>query len=336
MMISCAFLWWLIWYYVDVKYNDTSCYVIRSNLLCSFCFLLPFSFFLILSLSLCLSVRLTSSFVSARRLLLFFFSLSAEEEVENFDVSSLQEEVLRNIEADSFWCMSKLLDGIQVNWFPVRRIPGLLKPTVCVCVCVNARAEGCTAGRENSVCVLCASVCVSVSPAYSSSAARIPGVTVFSLILSLLLGPLSRNETDDEYSLSAPWAEATCLPKRPGGAPIAMGTWSALPRFVFVFSVYVIDLKLGNINVAQVVMTQRVKPCAHSSMWLVAAGKTLALPLLPRNQWECPMRFTLSVFIWLFSSLMKDCVITPAWERETESFSQTHGFGSHTRTHAHT
>ncbi|GAA6097201.1 TBC1 domain family member 22B-like [Tachysurus ichikawai] len=41
--------------------------------------------------------------------------LSSEEEVENFDVSSLQEEVLRNIEADSFWCMSKLLDGIQVN-----------------------------------------------------------------------------------------------------------------------------------------------------------------------------------------------------------------------------
>ncbi|KAG1953490.1 TBC1 domain family member 22A [Pimephales promelas] len=36
-----------------------------------------------------------------------------EEEVENFNVSSLQEEVLRNIEADSFWCMSKLLDGIQ-------------------------------------------------------------------------------------------------------------------------------------------------------------------------------------------------------------------------------
>lgn len=42
-------------------------------------------------------------------------SLGTEEEVENFDVSSLQEETLRNIEADSFWCMSKLLDGIQVH-----------------------------------------------------------------------------------------------------------------------------------------------------------------------------------------------------------------------------
>uniref|UniRef100_A0A671R6D4 TBC1 domain family member 22B-like n=1 Tax=Sinocyclocheilus anshuiensis TaxID=1608454 RepID=A0A671R6D4_9TELE len=39
-----------------------------------------------------------------------------EEEVENFNVSSLQEEVLQNIEADSFWCMSKLLDGIQDNY----------------------------------------------------------------------------------------------------------------------------------------------------------------------------------------------------------------------------
>uniref|UniRef100_A0AAY4DCD7 Rab-GAP TBC domain-containing protein n=1 Tax=Denticeps clupeoides TaxID=299321 RepID=A0AAY4DCD7_9TELE len=39
-----------------------------------------------------------------------------EEEVENFDVSSLREEALRNIEADSFWCMSKLLDGIQDNY----------------------------------------------------------------------------------------------------------------------------------------------------------------------------------------------------------------------------
>lgn len=45
----------------------------------------------------------------------FLFFSSPEEEVENFDVSSLQEEALRNIEADSFWCMSKLLDGIQVR-----------------------------------------------------------------------------------------------------------------------------------------------------------------------------------------------------------------------------
>lgn len=49
----------------------------------------------------------------------FSHILDEEEEVENVDVSSLPEEVLRNIEADSYWCMSKLLDGIQVNWFPL-------------------------------------------------------------------------------------------------------------------------------------------------------------------------------------------------------------------------
>ncbi|KAG2460264.1 TB22B protein, partial [Polypterus senegalus] len=42
--------------------------------------------------------------------------LVMKDEVENFDVSSLPEEALRNIEADSFWCMSKLLDGIQDNY----------------------------------------------------------------------------------------------------------------------------------------------------------------------------------------------------------------------------
>lgn len=37
------------------------------------------------------------------------------EDMENFDVAALPLETQRNIEADSFWCMSKLLDGIQVR-----------------------------------------------------------------------------------------------------------------------------------------------------------------------------------------------------------------------------
>ncbi|KAM4748445.1 TBC1 domain family member 22A isoform 2-T2 [Rhinophrynus dorsalis] len=45
-----------------------------------------------------------------------FISDCMAEGVENVDVSSLPEEVLRNIEADSYWCMSKLLDGIQDNY----------------------------------------------------------------------------------------------------------------------------------------------------------------------------------------------------------------------------
>ncbi|XP_070611462.1 TBC1 domain family member 22A isoform X3 [Erythrolamprus reginae] len=45
-----------------------------------------------------------------------FTSEYTEEELEKCDVSSLSTEVLQNIEADSFWCMSKLLDGIQDNY----------------------------------------------------------------------------------------------------------------------------------------------------------------------------------------------------------------------------
>ncbi|XP_074499286.1 TBC1 domain family member 22B isoform X6 [Sebastes fasciatus] len=38
------------------------------------------------------------------------------KDVENFEVSALPLDTQRNIEADSFWCMSKLLDGIQDNY----------------------------------------------------------------------------------------------------------------------------------------------------------------------------------------------------------------------------
>lgn len=48
-----------------------------------------------------------------------FLSEFAGEEVtklDNFDLSKLKEENVKQIEADSFWCMSKLLDGIQDNY----------------------------------------------------------------------------------------------------------------------------------------------------------------------------------------------------------------------------
>uniref|UniRef100_A0AAY4DPC9 Rab-GAP TBC domain-containing protein n=1 Tax=Denticeps clupeoides TaxID=299321 RepID=A0AAY4DPC9_9TELE len=45
-----------------------------------------------------------------------FLSEFVEEDVENFEMSALPLETQRNIEADSFWCMSKLLDGIQDNY----------------------------------------------------------------------------------------------------------------------------------------------------------------------------------------------------------------------------
>ncbi|XP_068606209.1 TBC1 domain family member 22B [Brachionichthys hirsutus] len=45
-----------------------------------------------------------------------FLSEFVTEDVENFDVAALPLDARRNIEADSFWCMSKLLDGIQDNY----------------------------------------------------------------------------------------------------------------------------------------------------------------------------------------------------------------------------
>ncbi|KAM5289032.1 TBC1 domain family member 22A isoform 5-T5 [Ctenodactylus gundi] len=39
-----------------------------------------------------------------------------EEDMDTADVSSVPAEVLRNIEADTYWCVSKLLDGIQDNY----------------------------------------------------------------------------------------------------------------------------------------------------------------------------------------------------------------------------
>ena len=45
--------------------------------------------------------------------------LTVDGDLENHDVSKLSKETLDTIEADSFWCMSKLLDGIQVIIIPL-------------------------------------------------------------------------------------------------------------------------------------------------------------------------------------------------------------------------
>ena len=41
---------------------------------------------------------------------------AADGDVERFDPVSLPKEVLDVVEADSFWCLTKLLDGIQDNY----------------------------------------------------------------------------------------------------------------------------------------------------------------------------------------------------------------------------
>jgi hypothetical protein len=43
-------------------------------------------------------------------------SCSTDSDPEQFDPGLLPEHVLNAIEADSFWCLSRLLDGIQDNY----------------------------------------------------------------------------------------------------------------------------------------------------------------------------------------------------------------------------
>ncbi|KAI7870214.1 rab-GTPase-TBC domain-containing protein [Spinellus fusiger] len=45
-----------------------------------------------------------------------FLSAYIEEDPEEYDIRQLDKELLDVIEADSFWCLSKLLDGIQDNY----------------------------------------------------------------------------------------------------------------------------------------------------------------------------------------------------------------------------
>lgn len=56
-------------------------------------------------------------------------------DVETFEVSKLEDEILQAMEADTYWCTTKLLDGIQDNYTfaqpgvqtKVQRLQGLIK-----------------------------------------------------------------------------------------------------------------------------------------------------------------------------------------------------------------
>src|SRR5205807_606685 len=52
-----------------------------------------------------------------------YLILHADGEVETFDPGSLPQEVLDVVSADSFWCLTKLLDGIQDNY--IHSQPGI-------------------------------------------------------------------------------------------------------------------------------------------------------------------------------------------------------------------
>ena len=50
-----------------------------------------------------------------RERLASYTCLGPSENLDKVDVSSLARETLAAVEADSYWCMSHLLDGIQVG-----------------------------------------------------------------------------------------------------------------------------------------------------------------------------------------------------------------------------
>jgi hypothetical protein len=59
-----------------------------------------------------------SAYIGVFRLAGFFevADLWSDSDPEEFDPSLLPNRVLNSIEADSFWCLSRLLDGIQDNY----------------------------------------------------------------------------------------------------------------------------------------------------------------------------------------------------------------------------
>lgn len=67
--------------------------------------------------------------------------------MENFDVTNLSQDMLRSIEADSFWCMSKLLDGIQDNYTFAQ--PGIQKKVKALEELVS-RIDGRSRGQNSS------------------------------------------------------------------------------------------------------------------------------------------------------------------------------------------
>ena len=50
--------------------------------------------------------------------------LTVDTDPETFDPGKLPSDVLDSIEADSFWCLSALLDGIQVDPLRIVLISG--------------------------------------------------------------------------------------------------------------------------------------------------------------------------------------------------------------------
>lgn len=54
--------------------------------------------------------------------------IEEDQDPESYDISRLPSEILAAIEADSYWCLTKLLDGIQDNYTHAQ--PGIQRQIV--------------------------------------------------------------------------------------------------------------------------------------------------------------------------------------------------------------
>jgi TBC1 domain family member 2 len=79
-------------------------------------------------------------------LLLVFLAEHVGDPVEGADVSRLSEAVLQQVEADVYWCMTKLLDNIQVCGRAPKLLPRLCGTGAC------GREEGCLSPAVFSTC----------------------------------------------------------------------------------------------------------------------------------------------------------------------------------------
>lgn len=75
--------------------------------------------------------------------------VSAWQDIENYDLASLKKEQRDIIEADSFWCLSKFLDGIQDNYIfaqlgiqhKVNQLKELIQRIDGICFMINIKRE---------------------------------------------------------------------------------------------------------------------------------------------------------------------------------------------------
>lgn len=64
----------------------------------------------------CCGCTFSSAYFQKFTVYYFELLIYLDADVENYDVSKLLPDDLQQVEADSYWCMAKLLDGIQDNY----------------------------------------------------------------------------------------------------------------------------------------------------------------------------------------------------------------------------